>query len=362
MLWVMLVITISLCMIVKNEEIVLGRALESAKDFADEIIVVDTGSTDGTWEIAKQYTDKVFRFEWTDDFSAARNFSFSKAAMDYQMWLDADDVVPEESAAKIQKLKSTLDDALDIVTMKYYTHFDENNRPVYCLTRERLIKREKNYRWEDPVHECITIVGNILRTDIEIWHKKPDRTISSDRNIKIYEALEKRGHNFTARQLFYYAIELKDHGLFEKAANYYERFLDTGKGWVEDIIAGCFSLAICYKASGKKEKILPILFKSFEYDSPRAEICSEIGYYYKDAGKYDIAYRWFDTAGNLQHFDSAGFILLDYWGYIPNIEACVCLSNMGDYKRAFEYNERAGSFKPGNAAVLHNRAFLLEHI
>ncbi len=59
-----------------------------------------------------------------------------------------------------------------------------------------------------------------------------------------------------------------------------------------------------------------------------------------------------------QHYDSVGFLLLDYWGYIPNVEACVCLSNMGDYKRAYEYNERAGKIKPHDAAVLHNRAFL----
>ncbi len=345
-------------MIAKNEEAVLGRALESAKNIADEIIVVDTGSTDGTWDIAKAYTDKVFRFEWKDDFAAARNFSFERATKDYQMWLDADDIVPEESLAKIIELKAALDSTVDIVTMKYYTHFDENNRPVYCLTRERLIKREKDYRWEDPVHECIPITGNILRSDIEIWHKKLDRTTSSDRNIKIYEALEKRGAAFTPRQLFYFAVELKDHGLMEKAASCFERFLDTTKGWIEDKIASCFFLAICYKAIGKHDKILPALLKSFEYGSPRAEICSQIGYYYKDAGEYDLAFGWFDTACSLRNFDSVGFVLLDYRGYIPYIEACVCLSNMGDYASAYWYNERAGEFKPGNAAVLHNRAYL----
>ncbi len=351
-------ITISLCMIVKNEEKVLARCLESVKGLVDEIIIVDTGSSDGTRDIARKYTDKVFRFEWVNDFSAARNFSFKKATKDYQMWLDADDVVPEESVKKIAELKTALDDNVDIVTMKYYTHFDEYGVPVYCLTRERLIKREKNYVWQDPVHECITITGNILRSDIEIWHKKPDRARSSDRNIKIFEALEKIGRKFTPRQLFYFALELKDHDQIEKAAGCFERFLDTKKGWTEDNIASCFHLAVCYKAIGAKEKILPILYRSFEYDSPRAEICSEIGYYYKDAGNFGLAFRWFDTACNLQHFDSVGFILLDYWGYIPNVEACVCLSNMGEYKTAYEYNERAGRFKPESAAVIHNRAFL----
>ena len=88
-------ITVSLCMIVKNEEQVLRRCLESAKSFADEIILVDTGSTDKTKEIGKTYGGKIFDFPWRDDFAAARNEAFSKATMDYCMWLDADDVVTE---------------------------------------------------------------------------------------------------------------------------------------------------------------------------------------------------------------------------------------------------------------------------
>ena len=93
--------TVSLCMIVKNEEAVLARCLESIKDAVDEIIIVDTGSTDHTKEIAEKYTDLVYDFPWINDFSAARNFSFSKASKDYIMWLDADDVVTEENQKKI---------------------------------------------------------------------------------------------------------------------------------------------------------------------------------------------------------------------------------------------------------------------
>ena len=72
-------ITLSLCMIVKDEEDVLGRCIDSVKSIVDEIIIVDTGSVDATKDIAKSYTDKVYDFKWIDDFSAARNFSFSKA-------------------------------------------------------------------------------------------------------------------------------------------------------------------------------------------------------------------------------------------------------------------------------------------
>ena len=100
--------TISLCMIVKNEEAVLDRCLSSVSDLVDEIIVVDTGSTDSSREIAARFTEKVFDFPWRDDFAAARNESFSHASMDYCMWLDADDVLLESDRAAFLSQKSSL--------------------------------------------------------------------------------------------------------------------------------------------------------------------------------------------------------------------------------------------------------------
>jgi glycosyltransferase involved in cell wall biosynthesis len=88
---------ISLSMIVKNEEKSLERCLRSVEGIPDEIIIIDTGSEDNTKAIARNFTSQVFDFEWVDDFSAARNYSFERAAMDYILWLDADDVLlPEE--------------------------------------------------------------------------------------------------------------------------------------------------------------------------------------------------------------------------------------------------------------------------
>ena len=96
---------ISVCLIARNEEEVIGRCLESISVFADEIIVVDTGSIDKTKKIAGGFTEKIFDFEWINDFSAARNYAFSKACGDYLMWVDADDIAERKDGEKINELK-----------------------------------------------------------------------------------------------------------------------------------------------------------------------------------------------------------------------------------------------------------------
>ena len=112
-------IKISLCMIVKNEERVLDRCLDSLRGLMDEIIIVDTGSTDATKEIAAKYTDQIYDFTWNDDFAAARNFSFSKANMDYIYVADADEVLDEKNREEFAKLKQVLLPEIDIVQMYY---------------------------------------------------------------------------------------------------------------------------------------------------------------------------------------------------------------------------------------------------
>ena len=102
-------VTISLCMIVRDEEAVLARCLDSVKEAVDELVIVDTGSRDRTLEIAGRYTKNIVEIAWTDDFAAARNASFSRGTMDYCMWLDADDVMKEEERDRLIAWKEQAD-------------------------------------------------------------------------------------------------------------------------------------------------------------------------------------------------------------------------------------------------------------
>lgn len=347
-------ITISLCMIVKNEEDVLERCLESSKSIADEIIIVDTGSTDKTKEIALKYTDKVYDFKWVEDFSKARNFAFSKATKDYQMWLDADDVITKENIDRILKLKEDLNSNTDIVTFKYYTHFDEYGNPILTSTRGRLFKREKGYIWNDPVHEYITLKGNIFHAeDIYIYHKKEH--CYTDRNLKIYQKQINEGKTLSPRSTYYFARELMDNKRFIEAIYYFESFLSSGNGWIEDNICACFNLYICYSNLKNTEKAFESLIKSFRYSTPRAEICCSIGYYYKEKKEYTTAIEWFSLAVKLSKPNSIGFILNDYWDFIPNIELSICYYYLGNLEKAIYFNNLAKKVKPNSSVVIQNQ-------
>src|SRR3989338_8433001 len=98
-------VRLSACLIVKNESLILSRCLESLRSFVDEIIVVDTGSTDNTMEIARSYDAQVKHFTWIDNFSAARNESLRHASGDWILYIDADEVVNVANAGKIRQVK-----------------------------------------------------------------------------------------------------------------------------------------------------------------------------------------------------------------------------------------------------------------
>lgn len=174
-------------MIVKNEEQTIGRCLDSVKKIVDEIIIVDTGSSDNTKKILKNYNCKIFDFVWCDDFSKARNFSFSKATGDYIMWLDADDIVPKRTINRLLKIKDKL--SADVYMLKYDIAFN-GEKSTFSYYRERIIKNCENAIWRGVVHECIAPFGIIKKLDLSVEHHKIKAT-DPKRNLKIYENLKK---------------------------------------------------------------------------------------------------------------------------------------------------------------------------
>lgn len=350
-------ITISICMIVKNEEDVLARCLSSIQEIADEIIIIDTGSQDRTKEIAYQYTNKVYDFAWCDDFSKARNFSFSKASSDYLMWIDADDILLEEDRKQLLHLKDTISNDTSLVMMKYNTSFNADGSLAFTHYRERLLRRSDNFQWEGFIHEVISPRGKIIYSDIAITHKK-EKVNNAKRNLEIYTKKLQEGVHFTPRDIFYYARELYYHKKYDLAILEFQHFLDTRHGWVENNISACQFLGYCHSLLNDKQKAISSLFNSFVYDLPRAEICCDLGKYFYELKSYEQSIYWYKVATTCTRNDNSGaFVIPDCYDYIPYIQMCVCYDALQDYEKANLYNELAGKCKPLDTSYLHNKAY-----
>lgn len=349
-------ITISLCMIVKNEEKVLARCLDSVKDLVDEIIIVDTGSTDNTKTIAGNYTDKIYDFAWIDDFAAARNYAFSRATQDYILWLDADDLLLEADREKFLNLKYTFDAAVDSVTMKYHLCFDEYGNLISSSRRSRLVKRANQFRWIGPVHEYLEVYGNILHSEIAVTHQSERH--DADRNLRIYKKRLAAGEIFSPRDQYYFANELMDHKCYWDAVQWYEKFLSTGQGWVEDNISACGKLNECYQHLGETENADLAILRSFLHDIPRAEFCCRMGFRFQRMGQFLRAAFWFELAIILEKKGgSRGFVNHAFETWVPHIQLCVCYDRLGNYELAEWHNEMAAKYIPDNPSVLSNREY-----
>lgn len=347
---------LSLCMIVRNEEKVLERCLKSVKEFVDEIIIVDTGSTDKTKQIAQKFTDKIYDFEWIDDFSAARNYAFDKAEGSYIMWLDADDVITPSDLQKLMVLKGEMTGQVDVYMLKYDIAFDNVGRATFSYYRERILKNDKTFRWEGVVHEIIAPHGKIEYVDISIQHKK-NKQHDKNRNLNIYRKLIRAGRKLNTREQYYYSRELYYHNYFRKCISELKKVLQKQDMWIEDRLGAIELMGICYMNLKEYEKSRVELFKSFNISSPRAKILCLIGDSYIAQTKYDLAIFWLKSALKLEKIKQ-GFIEEDYYGYYPAINLCVCYYYIGNLNESMRFNEMALKFKPNDEIALYNRDFL----
>ncbi|XEC93659.1 glycosyltransferase [Paenibacillus tarimensis] len=346
-------ITISLCLIVKNEEQTLARCLESVRDAVDEIVIVDTGSTDRTKEIASTFTQRLIDYEWIDDFAAARNFAFDQATMDYIMWLDADDVLLPQERAKLLRLKQSFDPRVDAVSMEYHCDFDEAGNVTLNVRRFRLVRRSKGYHWHGAVHEDLAINGTVYDSDIVVTHRQEHGI--TDRNLRIFESLVERGVSLTMRDLFHYARELHSNQKYEKAVQVYLQFLECEGISAEDKIFVCGTLADCYHHLGDHEKELDWTFKSFRYDVPRSQSCCRIGYHCLQRDELHQAVFWYKLAVEAPP-------PVNRWAidnvpsrtWLPHMQLALCYYRLGEYTLSYRHNQLALTYRPNDEQIRSN--------
>ncbi len=245
--------TVSVCMIVKNEEKILRRCLDSLKGLYEELIIVDTGSSDSTKEIAAEYTDKVYDFKWVDDFSAARNYAFSKATMEYIYSADADETLDETNRERFRALKEAILPEIEIVQMKYGNQLE--NGSVYNFDEEyrpKLFRRLRTFTWIDPIHETVRIDPVVYDSDVIITHKQEE--LHADRDLRIFRREVDSGRGLSVRLTDMYARELFMAGTkedFKVAEAYFKSIADNEEVISELILDACAILVRYHNMLGQ---------------------------------------------------------------------------------------------------------------
>lgn len=225
--------------IAKNEEDIVRNMLESVKDF-DEIIFIDTGSTDKTIEIAKEFTDKIFHFEWCDDFAAARNFAIEHATADWLQSIDCDHWMMntiEEVRAEAERAEK------EGASSAFVGSWTRGEKFSHWGTT--LFKREGAF-WTGKVHEYLTPRPTFYSTIKKGIGYSGNHFKDPDRNLRILESYENKG----PRQMFYLGRELYERKRYDDAIHWLREYLKQGK-WDAEIAEAHLTIARCYWFSNR---------------------------------------------------------------------------------------------------------------
>jgi glycosyltransferase involved in cell wall biosynthesis len=232
---------ISAAIIVKNEEKMLAECLDSIKG-VDEIIIVDTGSTDKTKEVAAKYTDKIYDYAWDDHFANARNFAKSKATMDWCVSIDADEVI---EPGGIELLRSGMSTEGNVIYVNMWSGGESFEVP-------RVFRNKPSLQWVGRWHEVVNeTFGPHSKVRIE-FRRGQSHDLDPDRNIRMAEKCLAEDPEST-RHMFYVAREYAYRNDKEKAVELFNKYLDKSVFLAERADA-YFWLAGIYWKTGEPDK------------------------------------------------------------------------------------------------------------
>lgn len=337
----------SVCIIAKNEEENIERCLKSIQDFDCEIIVVDTGSTDRTREIAQQYATKVLDFAWINDFSAARNFSIANASYDWILVLDCDEWVQEANPGEFMQLARDYPTYMGRLKRKNLTYMD-SEKQVYIDMVERFFNR-RYYHYEGIIHEQVTPTSprELIAFDIPL-------TVLHSGYVGTKEELEdKRKRNMTLLMqelerhpddpYLYFQIgqEYYCDENYELAAEYYGKVLSY------DLPPTMEYLRMTVQAYGNSLLYLDRVEEALQYEhiydtfGNTPDFVFLMGRIYYKSGQLLKALTEFIKATSMSNPHAEGTNTYLSWYYIALI-----YERMGDLAMAKSFYQKCGDFEP----------------
>jgi hypothetical protein len=301
-------------MIVRNEEKSLGKALQSAEPFMDEIVVVDTGSMDRTVHIAQEHGAHVSHFDWCDDFSAARNHSLEQATGDWIFWMDADDVLPAESGREMRQLVARHPNR-DVAFWVMVEQESTGSGGRVRATRHghlKLFPRHPEIRFCYRVHEqvapAIKRLGfELVASELVVRHANADRSSEgnakrSERNFRLL-SLDLAEHPDDPTVLMNLGLAfLHRPGCLPAAVEYTQRSIQRFQPRSPARVNAYLILATAYRDLGDKEAELAVCRRAHAELPDDASALFRLGLACQRCGKLSEAadcYRKILTTGKL---------------------------------------------------------------
>lgn len=355
----------------RNEAHNISQLLQSVKGCFDEIHFTDTGSTDQSVEFLEKINEqirsgsgtwaglpeiKIHHFEWVNDFSKARNYSFSHTSADYIAWLDLDDQL-SDAKAFIQWRDTVMHSAHYWVALYNYA-FDAAGNAVCKFIRERVVKNNFGFKWEYFVHE-----GIIQKEDKKYWpqrvstwcinHKRTEEDRKQDdmRNIKLFEMND--AGDLHPRMKFYYGKELSENGFPEKGIKQLLDAVSSGKLDMHDLLLSIQYAAHSAHKMGKFQQAIDIALNGIKLQLERAEFWCILGDSYLSLNQVGSAASAYEFACTCHANDGGGVLVVEghAYGDFPRTQLAKIYLSAGNDERAkphVEWLNKAGHPEASN--------------
>lgn len=343
---------ISVCIIAKNEEARIERLLSSLSPYDFEIVIVDTGSTDRTKELASKYTDCIYDFSWQDDFSAARNFSLSKASNDWILMMDCDEWIKSLDLEELNYFRKHLSHAVGSVIRENLTGSPENPSTSIDQT-ERFFSR-KRFKYTGIIHEQITpkfektfeafLLNTTIGHDGYLMNEE-ERLKKSQRNISLLKKQleEKPDDSYTLYQLGKGYEMIHD---APNACNYFEQAirpdLDPELAYVQALFIG-YGESLLETGQFEKALSLESLYDKF---ATTADFVYLMGIIYLKNEQYESALEQFEKALTFSSARKVGANSFLSYYQIGRI-----LTMVSEWEMARNYFKQCGDYPPALQAL-----------
>jgi GT2 family glycosyltransferase len=353
---------VSLTMIVRNEERNLPACLGSAQELFDEIVVVDTGSTDRTKEIARSFGARVFDFVWVDDFAAARNAALARATGDYAFWLDADDVLDPPQR---DRLKAILDDLGRSGDAAYVVRCscdpdEKGGGGETVVDHIRLFPIREEVRWTYRVHEQILPslreAGVPVRwTDVVVRHTGYTdqalrrRKLVRDEAILVGDLEERPNDPFVLFNLGSIAIEREEWG---QARDYLKRSL-AGSAPTDSITRKLYALiARSHQMLRDPQRALQACAEGLAIDPEDAELLFREAVIRRNFGDPDGAERCWRRVLTLKRPERFSSVDQGIFGHLTRRNLAALAEERGDHEEAAQLWKAVLAECPGDRSAV----------